>query len=111
MVCTADGTRLSTGAATIVPGPASFSVAGATAVEGPGATLDFVVSLSRARHEPTTVDYATGDGTATAGDDYTETLGTLTFTAGELEKTVPVPILDDICIISRSRSRFKRAQN
>ena len=43
-----------------------------------------------------TVDYATADGTATvAGNDYTATSGTLTFTAGETEKTVSVPVLDD----------------
>ena len=68
VVCTADGTRLSVGAATFVPGPASLSVADATVQEGPNATLDFVVTLSRARHEATTVDYATSDGTATAGE-------------------------------------------
>ena len=67
VVCTADGTRLSVGAATFVPGPASLSVADAAVQEGPGAELEFVVTLSRARHEATTVDYATSDGTATAG--------------------------------------------
>ena len=95
VVCTADGTRLSVGAATFVPGPASLSVADATVQEGPNATLDFVVSLSRARHEATTVDYATSDGTASAPDDYTHTAGTLTFDAGEREKTVSVPVIDD----------------
>ena len=95
VVCTADGTRLSVGAATFVPGPASFSVADAAVQEGPNATLDFVVSLSRARHEATTVDYATSDGTASAPDDYTHTAGTLTFDAGEREKTVSVPVIDD----------------
>ena len=42
-----------------------------------------------------TVDYATADGTATAGDDYTATSGTLIFAAGERTKTVNVPVLDD----------------
>ena len=37
----------------------------------------------------------TADGTATAGDDYTETRGTLTFAAGETEKTVSVAVIDD----------------
>ena len=95
MVCTADGTRLSVGAATYVPGPASLSVADATVQEGPNATLDFVVTLSRARHEATTVDYATSDGTATAGSDYTADSGTLSFAIGETEKTVSVDVLDD----------------
>ena len=96
VVCTADGTRLSVGPATFVPGPASLSVANATVQEGPNATLDFVVTLSRARHEATTVDYATSDGTATAGSDYTADSGTLSFAIGETEKTVSVTVLDDI---------------
>ena len=36
-----------------------------------------------------------GYGTATAGSDYTAVSGTLTFAAGETEKTVSVPVLDD----------------
>ena len=42
-----------------------------------------------------TVDYATSDGTATAGQDYTATSGTLTFGSGETEKSFTIPILDD----------------
>ena len=42
-----------------------------------------------------TVDYRTFAGTATAGQDYTTTSGTVTFEAGESEKTVLVPILND----------------
>lgn len=42
-----------------------------------------------------TVNYATADGTATAGSDYTAASGTLNFASGEASKTVTVPILDD----------------
>jgi hypothetical protein len=42
-----------------------------------------------------TVDYATGDGSATAGYDYTPTSGTLTFGHGEVSKTINVPIAHD----------------
>jgi len=41
------------------------------------------------------VDYATSDGTATAGADYTPATGRLDFAAGETEKTFKVKILDD----------------
>ncbi len=74
-----------------------ISVADAQANEGAG-SISFEVSLSRAftsSEHRVTVDYATADGTATAGSDYTSTSGTLTFAAGESSKTVSVPILDD----------------
>ena len=40
------------------------------------------------------MDYATSDGSATAGADYTATSGTLTFVVGERSKTVEVELLD-----------------
>jgi hypothetical protein len=41
------------------------------------------------------VAYSTTAGTATAGADFTAASGTLTFAAGETEKTITVPILTD----------------
>jgi hypothetical protein len=41
------------------------------------------------------VDYATSDGTADRRKDYTQTLGTLNFAAGETSKTVTVFVADD----------------
>ena len=73
-------------------------MADARANEGAGAPVAFEVSLSRAfttAHHRVTVDYATADGSAKAGEDYTATSGTLTFAAGERTKTVNVPVLDD----------------
>ena len=75
--------------------PPAVSVADARAEEGPGATLDFAVTLDRAPTGEVTVDYATADGTATAGDDYTAVSDTLTFAAGETSKTISVTVLDD----------------
>ena len=72
-----------------------LSVADAEASEEEDATLDFAVTLDPAADAAVTVDYATSDGTATAGADYTGTSGTLTFLAGETAKTVSVPIIDD----------------
>ena len=72
-----------------------LSVADARAAEGPGATLDFAVTLDAAAQETVTVDYATADGTAAAGEDYRSASGTLTFAAGERSKTVSVALLDD----------------
>ena len=57
--------------------------------------LAFTVSLSRSSGNNVTVDYATSDGTATAGADYTATSGTLTISAGSTSATVNVTVLDD----------------
>ena len=58
-------------------------------------TVIFTVNLSTAASEPIQVDYATADGTATAGSDYIGTAGTLTFAIGETSKTVAVTIKGD----------------
>ena len=74
-----------------VGGPVSVSVADARAREGSDETIDFAVTLSRAA----AVAYATADGSATAGSDYTARKGELTFDPGETAKTVSVAVLDD----------------
>ena len=94
-ICTSDGRALQGPVNATVPGPVTLSVADAEVDEAQGATLDFAVTLSRSRTAATTVDYATGNGTATAGSDYEAASGTLTFAAGETEKTVSVAVLDD----------------
>ena len=94
-ICLPDGRKLSSAIAATILGPPELHVADATAHEGADVTLDFVVTLTRAPGSVVTVSYATSDGTATAGSDYTATRGTLTFAPGETTKTVPVPVLDD----------------
>jgi len=46
----------------------------------------------------TTINYATGNGSATLPGDYTSTSGTLQFASGETVKTFVVPIIDDSLI-------------
>ena len=70
-------------------------MADAEVEEEPDAALAFVVRLDRAPSARVTVDYATADGTAKAGADYTAVSGALTFTPGERTKTVSVAVLDD----------------
>ena len=62
--------------------------------EGDG-TAEFTVTLDLASGETVTVDYATADGTALAGSDYTAASGTLTFAAGDTSKTIDVSVTDD----------------
>ena len=93
-ICTADGRRLSNSPVAKVPGPAALSVADATANESDG-SIEFAVTLDRAASGEVTVDWATADGSATAGEDYTAGSGTLAFAVGETSKTVEVALLDD----------------
>ena len=94
-MCTSGGAAVSNAIGTLIKGPPGLSVADARVREAAGATVDFAVTLSRAAAATVTVDYATSDGTATAGSDYTAATGTLTFAPGALTKTVSVAVLDD----------------
>ena len=67
-------------------------------------TATVTVTLSHAVDADVTVDYATADGTAAAGSDYTDTNGTLTFSGnltgggpgtGETSKTIQIPVTQD----------------
>ena len=75
--------------------PPSLSIGDVTVAELPDAVATFTVTLSGTMAESVTVDYATSDGTAKAGTDYTRTGGTLTIPAGDRTSNVPVPVLDD----------------
>jgi hypothetical protein len=72
-----------------------------TLVEGNSNTTNavFIVtlldSLGKASAEEVSVNYATVDNTATAGEDYTTTEGTLVFSVGETTKTINVPLVGD----------------
>jgi hypothetical protein len=61
-------------------------------------TVTFTVTLSAAAAGPVIVNYATADGTATAGTDYVASSGTLTFTAGQVTKTVAVTLNGDLTV-------------
>jgi uncharacterized delta-60 repeat protein len=58
-------------------------------------SFDFTVTLSQASNLTVKVDYATAQGTATAGTDYQQTSGTLTFNAGETAKSISVLVNGD----------------
>jgi Ca2+-binding RTX toxin-like protein len=74
-----------------------FAITDATLVEGSGGgtNLTFTVTLASAMASAATIDYATADGTALAGIDYTATSGTLTFNAGQTSRTFSVPVAAD----------------
>ena len=95
-----NGGTIADGAAigTIADEDFAFSVANATVEEG--GTLQFVVSRAGDTSIASTVDYATANGSATAGNDYTAKTGTLSFVAGETSKTINVATTDDSLIES-----------
>ncbi|HYE50843.1 MAG TPA: Calx-beta domain-containing protein [Azospirillaceae bacterium] len=67
------------------------------AAEGTASAGEAVVTLrlDQPAEVPVTVGYATADGTATAGQDYVQTSGTVTFAPGETVATVTVALLAD----------------
>ena len=76
----------------VTEGDAGLSVADAR-VQGGSVVLAFTVSMDRTRDAAVRVDYATEDGSARAGEDYTPVTGTLTIAPGGREGTVEVPVL------------------
>ena len=101
-LATPAGGKIADGGAigTIVNDDARISVADATVTEGNNGTssLAFTVTLSAAASGPVTVDYATSNGSAKAGLDYTAQTGTLTFAAGETSKVINVQVTGDTAI-------------
>jgi ELWxxDGT repeat protein len=57
--------------------------------------VTFTVTLSTASGVPVSVNYATANGSAVAGTDYSSRSGTLTFAAGATTGTIVVPVLGD----------------
>jgi len=78
-----------------VLGPMLQLAASAYSVAENAGTVSLTVRRLSDTNAAVTVDYATANGTATAGSDYTATNGTLTFLAGETNQTITVPILND----------------
>jgi len=76
------------------PPAASFSQATYSMGEGES-TAVITITLSAPSGKMVTVGYATSDGTATAGQDYTPISGTLTFASWVTVQTFSVTILDD----------------
>ncbi|MBO1055424.1 MAG: hypothetical protein HEQ27_02390 [Dolichospermum sp. JUN01] len=94
-----DGT-VDIGAFEFQPAPnLNLSINDVTLTEGNSGTKNatFTVTLSGETFQPVTVNYATANGTATAGSDYTATTGTLIFNVnpGETSKQITVSVLGD----------------
>jgi hypothetical protein len=86
--------------------PPALSIADKTVTEGDtGAPFTSIqVSLSAPSGKTSAVSFATANGSALAGSDYTATSGTLTFTPGSTSRVINVPIFGDTAIEPRSES-------
>ena len=74
----------------------TLSASAVSQLEGDVAgSLVFNVRLSVASTKVVTVDFSTNDKTAKAGEDYVAQSGSLSFAAGETEKTVAIEIVAD----------------
>lgn len=76
----------------------SLSINDVTLAEDDSGTSNavFTATLSAASGQSVSVNYATGDGTATQPEDYTNTSGTLTFAPGQTTRTITVPVIGEI---------------
>ena len=92
----ADGARIEGARATgtIEDNEPALSIGDVTVNEGDG-SAEFVVTMSETSERVVTVAYATSNGTARAGQDYTRTSDTLTIARGATSGTISVPVLDD----------------
>ena len=81
----------------VAGGGAYLTVRDIIVAEGSNGVVNanFIVSLAYAQDESVSVNYATTNGTALAGEDYIATSGTLTFAPGETSMTVTVPVTAD----------------
>lgn len=79
------------------PPTPNITINDVTVTEGNSGTINatFTVTLSAASTSNVTVDFATADGTATAGSDYQSNSGTLTFTPGQTTRTIDVAVIGD----------------
>lgn len=83
------------GLGTILDNDPSVTVADITVSET-GAAI-FTVKFSKAPTGNVEIAYATDNGTAASGTDYSASIGTLTFTpTGPLSQTVTVPVINDL---------------
>lgn len=80
-----------------VTGPPRLRIGDRSITEGNSGThsVAFHVTLSQPVSVPVTVQWHTSNGTATAGSDYVGASGTVTFAAGQTDRTVSVGVKGD----------------
>lgn len=82
-----------------IPGAFALSASSYSVNENQG-SITITVNRTANTNVAASVNFATADGSATAGSDYTTAKGTLSFAAGETSKTFSIPIINDTLVES-----------
>lgn len=92
-----DATRFTFNTASFsVGGATSFAISDATVTEGDTGTTVLTYTVTRNNASgAATVDFATSDGSATAGTDYVAQTGTVSFADGETSRTISIVVNGD----------------
>jgi len=88
----------SVGKGTIIDDVPPLWIADVSLAEGDAGTVDalFSVTMGVASDSEVTVDFATSNGTATAGTDFVAANGTLTIPIGDMTGTIAVAVMGDL---------------
>ena len=96
---TSGGSSTSSSSTSSVAGAGEFNFAASGyAVDEKGGSLNVTMLRAGGSAGTVTVNYATTNGTAQSGSEYSNTTGTLTFAAGETSKSFTVPVLNNTAI-------------
>jgi hypothetical protein len=79
----------------VVDGPPTVNISGQLQVSESDGVAFVTIRLSHASDSDVVLSYTTSDGLATAADDYVSDSNVLTFTPGEISKTIPIEIVPD----------------
>lgn len=76
-------------------GTGTLRFAKSTALASEGENIALTIQRAGGANGTVSVNYATRNGSAGAGNDYTSVSGTVTFLPGEAAKTITIPVLND----------------
>jgi hypothetical protein len=96
LASTSSNTTVVSGSGSIVDSPAPvLSISGPIEVNEAAGVATFTVTLNSSSPVSVSVNYATANGSAVAGSDFTPIVGNIVFAPGETSKTISVPITAD----------------
>ncbi|MFC0348983.1 retention module-containing protein, partial [Undibacterium danionis] len=93
---TSANTSLVTGTGSVIDAAVpNISISGPAEVNEAAGVVSLTITLSSASQASISVNYATANGSAIAGSDFTPLVGNVVFAPGETSKTISIPITTD----------------